>query len=153
MQLPFIKRLLPDLPIVPLLMGYQTRDTIEALADALGRPSPRTTACCSSPAPICRTTSTPPRRGRSTRACGLRVAAFDPDRLLELFEQYPEGERGRYVACGGGPAIAVMLAARARGARRRRVLSYAHSGEISGDNSGGRRLSGRRACGAFTDVH
>ena len=53
-----------------------------------------------------------------------------------LFEQYPEGERGRFVACGGGPAIAVMLAARARGARHGRVLKYVHSGEISGDNSG-----------------
>src|SRR5215831_18240847 len=33
MQLPFIRRLLPALPIVPLLMGYQTTDTIRALAD------------------------------------------------------------------------------------------------------------------------
>ena len=40
------------------------------------------------------------------------VAAFDADGLLELFEHYPEHERGRYVACGGGPAIAVMMAAR-----------------------------------------
>ena len=43
------------------------------------------------------------------------VADFDADRLLELFEQYPEGERGRYVACGGGAIIAVMMAA--QGAR------------------------------------
>ena len=61
------------------------------------------------------------------------VAALDPDRLLQLFEQYPEHERGRYVACGGGPAIAVMLAARALGARDARILKYAHSGEVSGD--------------------
>src|SRR5689334_22625439 len=31
MQLPFIRRLLPDLKIVPLLMGYQTAHTIRAL--------------------------------------------------------------------------------------------------------------------------
>src|SRR5215212_7359386 len=30
MQLPFIRRLLPDAAIVPLLMGDQTRETIEA---------------------------------------------------------------------------------------------------------------------------
>ena len=53
-----------------------------------------------------------------------------------LFEQYPEHERGRYVACGGGPAIAVMMAARALGATDARVLKYAHSGEISGDFGG-----------------
>ena len=63
------------------------------------------------------------------------VNTFDPDGLLALFEDYPEGERGRYVACGGGPAIAVMLAARHLGARAGRVLKYGHSGEISGDNA------------------
>ena len=35
MQLPFVRRLFPDATIVPLLMGYQTRDTIVGLADAL----------------------------------------------------------------------------------------------------------------------
>jgi predicted class III extradiol MEMO1 family dioxygenase len=64
------------------------------------------------------------------------VAACDPEGLLHLFEEYPDGERGRFVACGGGPAIAVMLAARARGAPHGRVLKYMHSGEISGDNAG-----------------
>src|SRR5258708_976392 len=37
MQLPFLRRLLPDAAIVPLLMGYQTRDTIRGLGDALAR--------------------------------------------------------------------------------------------------------------------
>ena len=55
------------------------------------------------------------RRPRSTGACSERVAAFDPEGLLDLFEEYPEHERGRYVACGGGAAIAVMLAARGHG--------------------------------------
>ena len=35
MQLPFLKRVLPDVPIVPLLMGYQDRETIVALGDAI----------------------------------------------------------------------------------------------------------------------
>ena len=30
MQLPFLRRLMPDTPIVPLLMGYQTARTIAA---------------------------------------------------------------------------------------------------------------------------
>ena len=51
-----------------------------------------------------------------------------------MFERYPEDERGRYVGCGIGPAIAVMMAARALGARASRVLRYAHSGEVSGDD-------------------
>jgi AmmeMemoRadiSam system protein B len=40
------------------------------------------------------------------------------------------------MACGGGPAIAVAIAAQALGASDARVLKYAHSGEVSGDNSG-----------------
>jgi AmmeMemoRadiSam system protein B len=64
------------------------------------------------------------------------VAAFDPEAFLALFEQYPDEERGRYVACGGGPAISVLLAARALGASGARVLRYGHSGEVSGDYAG-----------------
>ena len=64
------------------------------------------------------------------------IDRFDVDGFLELFEQYPEHERGRYVACGGGPAIAVMRAAGALGARSGCVLKYGHSGEVSGDYDG-----------------
>src|SRR5437773_6595480 len=35
MQLPFLGRLVPRLPIVPLVMGYQTAETATALGDAL----------------------------------------------------------------------------------------------------------------------
>jgi hypothetical protein len=169
MQLPFVRRLLPDAAIVPLLMGYQTRETILGLADALARVG------LASPKPGDRGLASPkPGEGGrrvllvastdlshyfdAATAEGLdrrvqdSVAALDPDRLLALFEEYPEGERGRFVACGGGPLIAVMLAARARGARDGRILKYMHSGEISGDNSA---VVGylSAALGTFTDVH
>jgi MEMO1 family protein len=151
MQLPFLKRLLPDLPIVPLLMGYQSRDTIERLAVALGRAarSKRLLLVGSTDLSHYFDAQTAVSLDGRVRDC---VSAFDPDRLLELFERYPEGERGRYVACGGGPAISVMKAARDRGAQSARVLKYAHSGDVSGDNSG---VVGYLAAafGAFTDVH
>jgi AmmeMemoRadiSam system protein B len=135
MQLPFLRRLLPDVPIVPMLMGYQTRQTIEALAEAL------TSALAGRRALIVASTDLS-HYFAADRAVALdrrvldRVGAFDAAGLLDLFEEYPEAERGRYVACGGGPAIAVMMAARALGAREARVLKYAHSGEVSGDNDG-----------------
>ena len=151
MQLPFIRRLLPDAPIVPLLMGYQTRETIEALANALagvavGRKILLVASTDLSHYFDARTAEGLDRR---VQEC---VAAADGERLLQMFEEYPEGERGRFVACGGGPAIAVMLAARAKGARHGRVLKYMHSGQISGDNSS---VVGylAAALGTFTDVH
>lgn len=151
MQLPFIRRLLPDVPIVPLLMGYQTIHTIRGLADALARVAIGRHVLLVASTDLSHyfdatTAESLDRRVRDA------VAAFDPESFMRTFEQYPEGERGRFVACGGGPAIAVMLAARARGARHGRALKYMHSGQISGDMSGVvGYLAG--AFGNFTDVH
>jgi AmmeMemoRadiSam system protein B len=153
MQLPFIRRLLPDAAIVPLLMGYQTEDTIRALAAALSsvlrESGTRALLVASTDLSHYFDAATAEGLDRRVSAC---VAACDPERLLRLFEDYPEPERGRFVACGGGPAIAVMLAARARGATDGRVLKYMHSGQISGDHDGVvGYLAG--ALGTFTGAH
>jgi AmmeMemoRadiSam system protein B len=133
MQLPFLGRLFPGLPIVPLLMGRQSRRTIEALASALaiGLGSRRALLVASTDLSHYFDGATAGKL--DGEACDA-IAAFDPERLLAVFERYPEDERGRYVGCGIGPAIAVMMAARARGARASRVLRYAHSGAVSGDH-------------------
>jgi AmmeMemoRadiSam system protein B len=135
MQLPFIRRLLPDAAIVPLLMGYQTRETIQGLAEALAKVGGRGRTLLVASTDLSHYFDAATARGLDRRVEDC-VAACDPERLLHIFEEYPEAERGRFVACGGGPAIAVMLAARARGARHGRALKYMHSGQISGDNSG-----------------
>lgn len=135
MQLPFLRRVLPDVPIVPLLVGYQTRATIEALAAALGAAFRERRALLVASTDLSHYFDAGTAGTLDRRVCD-RVEAFDPAGLLDLFEQYPESERGRYVACGGGAAIAVMMAARVLGARDARVLKYAHSGEVSGDYDG-----------------
>jgi AmmeMemoRadiSam system protein B len=56
-----------------------------------------------------------------------RIAAFDPEGLLDVLAT------GKGHACGGGPTAAVMLAARALGADRARLLKYATSGDVTGD--------------------
>jgi AmmeMemoRadiSam system protein B len=132
MQLPFLRRLLPDVPIVPIVIGYQVRETIEALAEAL------TTAARGRRALLVASSDLSHYFDAKTAASldarvQERIDRFDPDGFMTLFEQYPENDRGRYVACGGGAAIAVMLAARALGSRHGRVLKYATSGEVSGD--------------------
>ncbi len=148
MQLPFLRRLLPDTWIVPLLMGYQTPETIRGLADALARVAADRRVLL-----VASTDLSHYFDAKTAEALDARVqhavAAFDPDALLRTLEQYPERERGRFVACGGGPAIAVMLAARARGARDGRALKYMHSGHITGDMSG---VVGYLA-GAFGNFH
>jgi MEMO1 family protein len=135
MQLPFLKHVLPDVPIVPLLMGYQERETITELGAALASAMKGRRALIVASTDLSHFFDAPTAQSLDARVQEA-VAAFDPESFLELFERYPSHERGRYVACGGGPAISVLLAARALGASDARVLRYGHSGEISGDLSG-----------------
>lgn len=134
MQLPFLQRMRPGIAIVPVLMGYQRRDTIVALAKAL------TDAFAGRRALLVASTDLSHYFDASTAAAldgqvQLRIEAFDADGFLDLFETYPEADRARFVACGGGPAIAVMMAARALGSTGARVLGYSHSGDVSGDST------------------
>lgn len=134
MQLPFLQAVLPGVPIVPLLLGYQERPTIEPLAEALAE-------ACAGRTPLLVASTDLSHYFDAARAAALdqvvvdRVAAFDAAGLLSAYESYPLAERGRYVACGGGAAIAVMLAAARLGADRARVLRRADSGDVSGDKA------------------
>lgn len=134
MQLPFVRRLLPDVPIVPLLIGYQTRETILALAEALGGAFRTRRALLVASTDLSHYFDAATAAALDSAVCAC-LASLDAEGLLERVERYPEGERGRYVACGAGAAIAVMMAARELGAVDGHVLKYAHSGEVSGDHA------------------
>ena len=135
MQLPFLRRLHPELPIVPMLIGFQRRVTIDALAAAIVSVFKGRRVLLVASTDLSHYFDAETAKSLDSRV-QERVAAFDAEGLLDLFEQYPEHERGRYVACGGGAAVAVMKAARGLGAKHGRVLKYAHSGEVSGDYDG-----------------
>ena len=57
------------------------------------------------------------------------VARLDADGLQRALDARPEH------ACGGGPTVAVMRAARQLGADTSVILKYADSGDVSGDKS------------------
>jgi hypothetical protein len=57
------------------------------------------------------------------------IEGFDPEGLNRDLRQ------GRCEACGGGPMISVMLAAKALGANKGKVLKYLNSGDVTGDRS------------------
>jgi AmmeMemoRadiSam system protein B len=128
MQLPFLQRLAPDARIVPLLMGYQTVDTARSLGDALaaalvGR---RALLVASTDLSHYHDAAT---AGRLDAVVINHVSRFDPDGLQHALDACPDH------ACGGGPTVAVMRAAKALGARDAVVLDYADSGDVSGDKS------------------
>lgn len=135
MQLPFLRRLMPALPIVPLLIGHQTRGTILELGALLASAFRDRRALLVASTDLSHYFDAATAQSLDARVLDC-IATFDPDELLDLFERYPAADRGRSVACGGGAAIAVMMAARTLGATAGRVLKYAHSGEVSGDYEG-----------------
>jgi AmmeMemoRadiSam system protein B len=107
-------------------MGYQTRATAEQFGDALGR------AVRGRPVLLVASSDLShyhdARTASALDAVVLRhVEALDDEGLMRALEQEPGH------ACGGGPMVAVLRAARTSGATRSRVLRYADSGDVSGD--------------------
>jgi MEMO1 family protein len=126
MQLPFLKRVLPDAEIVPLVMGHQRRETAYALGDAIAAAVKGRKAVLVASTDL----SHYQRAATAAKLDGKvmqQVLRFDADALMSLLETFPEH------ACGGGPTVAVMRAAKLLGATDARVLKYGDSGDVSGD--------------------
>jgi AmmeMemoRadiSam system protein B len=128
MQLPFVARLLPGVPIVPILMGHQTRATATRLAGALARVLHGRQALLVATSDLSHYHDAPTAAALDDVVL-RHVADFDPDALMRALEEEPGH------ACGGGPMVAVLRAARALGGTRARVLHYADSGDVSGDKA------------------
>jgi AmmeMemoRadiSam system protein B len=128
MQLPFVARLLPGVSIVPMVMGYQDRDTAfalgDTLTDAVGRHR------------VLLVASSDLSHFNDARTAAMmdgvvlhHVEQLDAEGLMQALEREP------HHACGGGPMVAVLHAAKRLGATRARVLKYGDSGDVSGDKS------------------
>jgi MEMO1 family protein len=129
MQLPFLQHLVPGLRLVPLLMGSQARGEVDALAAALGRVLEGRDALLVASSDLSHYHPAPVASELDAKVVG-DVRRFDPEALMDRLESF----RGH--ACGGGPMVAVLKAARARGADRAAVLRYADSGDVEdGDKS------------------
>lgn len=131
MQLPFLARRLPGVPIVPLVMGYQARSTALALGDALARvlgarADARVLLVASSDLSHYEDAAVAARLD----AVVLRhVEALDAAGLMDALEREPRH------ACGGGPMVSVLRAAARLGGTDAHVLRYADSGDVTGDKA------------------
>ncbi|MBN1102969.1 MAG: AmmeMemoRadiSam system protein B [Deltaproteobacteria bacterium] len=128
-QVPFLQVVLKDFHIVPLVMGEQDFETCSALAAVLGRLLQGDTKTL-----LLASTDLSHFHG-DTEAKNLdlefirNVREYDPQGLADsLF-------KGACEACGGGPTIATMIAARALGADRAEILQYATSGGVTGNRT------------------
>jgi MEMO1 family protein len=131
MQLPFLQHVTPNLRIVPLLMGSQSREEVDALAGALARTLAGRDALLVASSDLSH--YLPASVANRLDALVVdEVARFDPESLMSRLERghvFEGTGESAGVACGGGPMVAVMKAARALGAARATILKYGDSGD------------------------
>jgi len=129
MQMPFLQRLVPGLRIVPLLMGSQSREEVDALAAALAKALAGREALLVASSDLSHYQPAEVAN-RADAAVVDEVGRFDEEALMARLETRHN------VACGGGPVVAVMKAARALGADRATVLKYGDSGDVGERDKG-----------------
>lgn len=127
-QLPYLQTVLDSFALVPVIMGYQNRENIKLLADALK--SLNTDSKTIMVASTDWQHYNPSSVGWKMDSTGMEcLTNLDPVRLEKYLED------GGVKMCGGGAAVAVMKAAIAKGANRAKILRYGDSGDITGDKS------------------
>jgi len=128
-QLPFLQRVLKDFKILPIVMGDQRHDYCTLLAERLG-------AVLAGRQAFLVASSDLSHYYPYEIACKLdrividEVEEFDPVGLSR------DLETRRAEACGGGPMVAMLLAAKKLGADATEILHYCNSGDVTGDREG-----------------
>jgi len=125
-QLPFLQVVLGKFKLLPIMMGDQDLSSCQKLGTALAKVlrGRKALLVASTDLSHFHNYDTAVRLDKIVLE---RVGAYDPEGLAQALE------RGKCEACGGGPVIAVMLAAKELGANKARVLKYMNSGDVTGD--------------------
>jgi AmmeMemoRadiSam system protein B/AmmeMemoRadiSam system protein A len=127
-QLPFLQVVLKDFSLVPIVMGDQDLPTCEEVSRVVVDTIKGKNALLIASTDLSHFHSYEKATELDQKVVE-HVGAFDPAGLSKDLKQ------GECEACGGGPVVAVMLAAQALGADKSEVLNYANSGDVTGDHS------------------
>jgi hypothetical protein len=125
-QLPFLQEALGTFSLLPLVIGNQVRDTCFTLGRALGRILDREATLLVASTDLSHFHPSSVAR-RLDQVVIDDLQQFDADRLMTDLES------NMTEACGGGPTVALLVAAQAMGATHVRVLHHTDSGTITGD--------------------
>ena len=142
-ELPFLQIVLPSFKLVPLVMGDHDIIACRRLAQAI-------TECIKDKSVLIVASSD------LSHYHSYGVAAEMDQRLLQKIGAMDvEGVdqclgAGKCEACGQGPIMAVMLAARKLGADRCEILKYANSGDVTGEKMSPRGVVGYGAASILT---
>jgi len=140
-QLPFLQKVLKEFSVVPILIGRETPESYRHLADRIAarlKQDANAIVVISTDLSHYHDSKTAGVKDRKVLDAVERLAAGDLERLLAS----GEGE-----ACGGGPILYGMAAARGAGASEARLYRYADSGDAFGDKQ---RVVGYGALGFYS---
>ena len=127
-QLPFLQRVLGDFSLIPIVMGEQNYDYSVILGEALAKIFRHEKALIVASSDLSHYYPAEDAEGKDKKVAN-RINAFDYEGLWEDVESKSSE------ACGAGPIVAAMVAAKKRGASKAEVLLYQHSGDVTGDHS------------------
>jgi MEMO1 family protein len=127
-QLPFLQKTAGALPVVPIVIGDQRRENCLRLGETLGK------ACQGKNVLLVASSDLShyhayDEAGVLDRMAAGSIASFDEMKLMS------DLEAERCEACGGGPVVSVMIAARSLGADKAEILHACNSGDVTGDHS------------------
>lgn len=125
-QLPFLQVILNDFKLVPLVIGTQDRETCFRLGDILGEVLKDTQSLVVASSDLSHFYSHETAK-KLDGIVARDVEKFDADQLFN------DIQNKKCEACGAGPIVSTIVAAKHLGAHSAKVLSYHTSGEISGD--------------------
>ena len=127
-QLPFLQWSLGKFKLIPVSMGKQEKQQIDALVAALSKllPSDGTLIVASTDLS---------HMHPQHEAELLDQVAIESIERLEENRLWNDIQSGRTEMCGYGPAIVAMKTAKTMGASKAKVLLYRNSGDITGDMS------------------
>lgn len=129
-QLPFLQVALDQFSIIPLIMGSQTADICNELAQSIFevvRGSKKKFLL------VCSTDlSHYYSYEKAMKLDGGIVEQIDAFNISGVIDIVGEGKAE---ACGSGPLIATMLLSEKLGASQSKILKYANSGDVSGDRN------------------
>jgi hypothetical protein len=126
-ELPFLQVIWPDFQLVPVVMGDQDWALCQVLGEQLAKLARQ------SPVFILASTDLShyhpyDEAVKIDQRFIQHLQAFDPETLHQALEN------DECQACGGGPVVAAMIAAKSLDADAVEVLRYQNSGDVSGDH-------------------
>ena len=125
-QLPFLQRALGSFSFVPVIMGDQSLELCQNLAEVMSSAISGQNVLLVASSDLSHYHTYDEAVSLDKRVIDL-VESFDSLQLLQ------RTQRRELEACGAGPMVAVMLAARSLGANVARVIHYCNSGDVTGE--------------------